>query len=97
MGMFSDHALANVEGHLIEVEAHLSILGSNEYSLIIDNKRVDTVKGELGRMTLRGVIEESQQPVLVTIRPNPVGWLVGLLGVKYALNVGGQEYPFQKL
>lgn len=54
MGLMSDHYTATYDGHSIEVEGRVtSIMGSAEYSLVVDNQRVDQIQGSLGRFVLR--------------------------------------------
>ena len=87
MGVFTDRMVCNVEDHVIEAEARSTLLGF-EYSLIVDNERVDTCKGLLGTMTLRGFLND--EPIIVTIKQ-------GLLGTKFLLHIGQQEYKFQRI
>jgi hypothetical protein len=87
MGLFTDKLTCSVGEHVIEVEASSTAFGS-ECSLFVDNARVDSCKVSLGSGTLRGFVDG--QPLIVTVKQ-------GILGSRYQLTIGGQEYKFQKV
>lgn len=95
MGIFSQYLRASGDGHVIEVEAVDTLLG-NEFSLVIDGRRVDQQRALLGGVRLRGVLEDSGTPVMVSITsslfvtrgPFP-------LASRYSLTVGGREYAWE--
>jgi len=93
MGLMSDHYTATYDGHSIEVEGRVtSIMGSAEYSLVVDNQRVDQIQGSLGRFVLRGqLVREGSAAKTVQVRIKQ-----GLLGTKYTLDVEGVECPLRK-
>jgi hypothetical protein len=93
MGLMSDHYGATFEGHSIEVEVRVYRMGSGEYDLIIDNKRVDQIHGCQGTFSLRGELLFEGHPakqVKVSIKQ-------GFFRTKYTLEVEGTEWPMKKM
>ena len=93
MGTFADHMRSEWNGHVIDVEARSTFWGM-EYSLAIDNRRVDTINGLVGTFLLRGDIpmEEPNRAVPVTVRVKQ-GWF----GAEYSLEVEGAAYNLTKV
>jgi hypothetical protein len=91
MGLFRDHAFCDFEGkHNIELEAR-STLCACEYSLIIDNKRVDQISGFMGTFKLRGFLEIDGMEQLVIVKVKQ-----GLFGTKFSLEIDGKQVPLIK-
>ena len=92
MGVFSERYTAEYRGHLIEVEARMSLLGKSQYDLLIDNKRTDRLEGSLGTFRLRGELKTANnetEQVLVKINQ-------GLLGTKYHATIDGANLDLKK-
>ena len=94
MGFFNDHLVAQYEGNTIEIEGKVKsmFIGTNEYSLIIDNERVDSQEVTLGQFSLRGslLVGDSQKNLVV--------WgSQGLTGLKCRAEVDGRALPMSKV
>ena len=95
MGLFSDHKKIHYKGNVIEVECRVAGLqGKAQYSLVINNKRVDTIEGTLGKFSLRGEIpgDSAAQAVPLSVRVDQ-GWF----GTKYFLEVEGQSLRMENV
>jgi hypothetical protein len=91
MGLFKDYAYCNFEGkHHIEVEARANIVAA-EYSLIINNRKIDQISGLLGAFKLRGVIQTDDAERLVVVHVKQ-----SIFGTKFSLEIDGREVPLIK-
>jgi hypothetical protein len=96
MGLFSDHFRLEYEGSVIEVETRSEniFFGTFWYSLIIDNRRVEDLKGSLGRFSLRGQLnrggDKPGRPIAVRVHQ-------GLFGTKAFLEVDQQSHRMPRV
>ena len=96
MGYISKNLYLVYKNHKIEVEAITGMFFKDEYSLIIDGKRVDTVHRMLNAV-LRGqlVVKEGQQPmpIKVEVKKNLLTYLSGgQIGLQAFVEIEGQKY-----
>lgn len=90
MGLFTDRYITTYKEHTIEIEARvINLIGTAQYDLILDNKRIDRVEGMHGTFFLRGQIDESpSEEIKVQIKQS--------LGTKYQLFIDDNLISIQK-
>lgn len=94
MGVMSETAKATYEGNQIDVEARVTnVMGTGQYSLFINNERVDETEATHGEFTLRGKLPEPAGGAAkqVTVRIDQ-----GLVSTDYVLDVDGETYEMTK-
>ena len=71
MGVFSSQFSATIgDNQKIEVEARADLMGTGHYDLIINDEKVDSIKGTLGNFTMRGKVKKGDEEVPVKILVN---------------------------
>jgi len=86
MGLFNDSVKYYYNNNLIEVEARTTF-GEIEYNLILNNSKIDTIKGFLGNMTLRGNLTNNNTKIPFIIRIKQ-----SVLGAKYFLEINDNSF-----
>ncbi len=90
MGLFSDHFKLTYDGSVIEVEVRTEniFFGIFRYTLIINNRPIQDIKGSLGTFSLRGQLgcgpDGIGKPIVVRIRQ-------GFFGTRAFLEVDEQS------
>jgi hypothetical protein len=91
MGLLQDTFETTLDGHRIVVEAR-TFIGKNRFTLLIDGKKADEVRGLAGTHYLRGELPAngaSPKPIRVRV----VQKALGFGKTQYVLEVDGEERP----
>ena len=92
MGIFNDIHRLDYKGSLIEVECRGGFARDQQYDLIVNGHKIDSIRGSMGTFYLRGEIPaHNGDPEQIKVEVNQ-----GFFGADYFLCAGNRRFPFQK-